>query len=177
MFLTIVFVLLSLILFVHPKWFVLRAHRELPPSVRDTLAYLGTRSLETRDVPVAALLFYGRQIIGEGYNTVMRNQSAGEHAEINAISDAIRQMGMEKFLKLDRDSLYLISTYEPCPMCRGAFLLYGIKHVSFLKEKPFFYNLKREAAMLRYFYTRRKVSGGGLQDSLFRLHPDYPGKQ
>ena len=111
--------------------------------------------------------------MGEGYNTVLRNAKAGEHAEVNAISNAIASMGMEKFSSLDRSALVLVSTFEPCLMCAGAFINYNIQIVYFMKEKDLSYIGKEEALLFRYLLRRRQVRNKGEQTSLFEKHPEY----
>jgi tRNA(Arg) A34 adenosine deaminase TadA len=146
----------------------------LHPGYKKELVHLALNSLESRDVPVASLLIYRDKVIGKGYNTVVKNAKAGEHAEINAISKAIDSLGFQRFQTLDRDSLWLLSTYEPCMMCAGAIVIYNSQHVCFLKEKSFNHNLRHDARLMRYFLKRKTLGSNSLQDSLFYLHPDYP---
>ena len=141
------------------------------------LLALAEKSLESLDVPVGALLIYHDEIIGEGCNTVLRESDAGGHAEINALSDAIERLGMEQFLSLDRTSLYLVTTFEPCLMCTGAFLNYNIKQIYFLKAKDFIYLAKGGARFIRYYFRRGKMTHNGEQDSLFERHPHYPQRK
>lgn len=164
----------GLILLFHAGWHLRRPVSELPPGYKAELARLALNSLESRDVPVASLLIYRGKIIGRGYNTVVRNRHAGEHAEINAISEALDSLGFRQFQTLDRDSLWLITTFEPCLMCAGALAIYNIQKVYFLKEKPLSDNLRQDARLLRYFWKREALQPAALQDSLFYLHPDYP---
>ncbi len=158
----------------HSKWHLFRPVSELPPGYKPQLVRLALHSLETRDVPVASLLIYRGEIIGRGYNTVVRNRRAGEHAEINAISDALDSLGFRQFQTLDRDSLWLITTFEPCMMCAAALVIYNIQKVYFIKEKPISDNLRQDARLLRHFWKREALQPAALQDSLFYLHPDYP---
>lgn len=158
----------------HCKWHLFRSTSQTPSGYKQELLQLALCSLEARDVPVASLLIYRGEIIGRGYNTVMRNRRAGEHAEINAISNALDSLGFRQFQSLDRDSLWLISTFEPCMMCAAALVIYNIPKVYFLKEKPLGDNLRQEARLLRYFWKREALQPEALQDSLFYLHPDYP---
>ena len=99
------------------------------------LATLGDSALQHMDVPVASILLYNDTVIGAGYNTVVALGEAGGHAEINAISSALRSMGRERFDSLDRNNLMLVTTFEPCLMCRGAIVEYRIRNVVFLKQK------------------------------------------
>ncbi len=142
-----------------------------PVTVR--LMNLGRMALLSRDVPVASILLYRDSIIGEGFNTVLRDGNAGGHAEINAMSDAMRHLGQTMFSALNRDSLILISTFEPCPMCRGAILEHRIKQVQFLKPKPLSYLLREDFRSMRYRWLWRQIEPEALQDSLFLSHPGY----
>jgi tRNA(adenine34) deaminase len=124
-------------------------------------------------MPISAILIYNFEILGRGYNTVLRDQNAGGHAIINSINDAIKEVGLTTFMNLSRDSIKIITTYEPCEMCKGAILEYKIKSVEFLKSKSLSYWLDEYYRELGYELSKRKLDGEELQDSLFRLHPAY----
>ena len=71
-----------LILFrLYEGWPVGNSPQVFDPRIRDTLRKLGLRAIESRDVPVSAVLLYGDSIIGSGWNTVLRDTNAGGHAE------------------------------------------------------------------------------------------------
>lgn len=161
----------------HLKLYHLRKSIVLSKKHYARLFELAERSLETSDVPVGALLLYKGEIIGEGFNTVLRNAKAGEHAEVNAISAAIKDLGMEEFTILERDQLILASTFEPCLMCAGAFINYNIQKVYFMKQKDFSYSAKEEALFVRYVLRRKQIKNDNEQDILFEKHPDYPRKK
>ncbi|MDP1677037.1 MAG: deaminase [Bacteroidota bacterium] len=147
---------------------------EIPPDILNRLIELGQKALETRDVPVASVLLHEQEIIGEGFNTVFRNNAAGEHAEVNAVSDAIQKLGFEKFSTLNRDSLILISTFEPCLMCIGLCTNYNITNVFFLQEKERKDLMKERKLFMKYYFFRKQVAHNGEQIALFRMHSDYP---
>jgi len=161
----------------HPKFHLLKNKIILNEKHYARLLELAGRALDSSDVPVGALLLYEGAIIGEGYNTVLRNAKAGEHAEVNAISMAIAAMGMEKFSALDRSFLVLVSTFEPCLMCAGAFANYNIQNVFFMKEKDLSFTGKEEARFVRYLLKRRQIKNKNEQDSLFEKHPGYPARK
>ncbi len=150
-------------------------HKEnkLNLKIDSTLFSLGKESLPSLDVPISAVIIYSDSIIGKGYNDVFKNNNAAGHAEINAISDALKKLGYKKFMNLNRDSLFLISTFEPCPMCKGAIQLYKIRNVEFLKDKSISYWWKSSIGDFLYELHKRKVGNEFLQDSLFRMHPIY----
>jgi tRNA(Arg) A34 adenosine deaminase TadA len=141
--------------------------------VQALLVALADSALTSRDVPVAAVVLYGDSVIGRGFNTVVRDGNAGGHAEINAISSGFRGRGEKAFRALNRDSLVLVTTLEPCPMCRGAITGYGIRKVRILKPKPLMMLVREDLRMVRYYFERRLSGPEGLQDSLLHRHPDY----
>ncbi len=134
---------------------------------------LGDSALVHLDVPVASIVLYDDSIIGMGFNTVLARNDAGGHAEINAISSAIAALGKRKFDLLDRKKLVLVSTFEPCLMCQGAFIEYRIHRVVFLKPKPLSLLIRRYFQQLRYELIKRRGQPASLQDSLFFRHPLY----
>lgn len=140
------------------------------------LMELAEQSLQSMDVPVAAILLYQGTVIGKGFNTVLRDSAAGGHAEMNAISNAIAQLGMERFTLLERESLILISTFEPCLMCAGAFVNYNIQNVYFLKHKDLSLVGKESVKYVRYLIKRRQTTDSDKQEELFGRHPRYPGR-
>ncbi|HKC69459.1 MAG TPA: nucleoside deaminase [Bacteroidia bacterium] len=166
-------ILLLLALLFQSKWYYLTAKANLTPTERKELVNLAVEALKAKEVPVASLVIYNGKIIGRGYNTVLKDTNIGGHAEINAISDVIKNIGTQKFNSLNRDSLLLITTYEPCLMCRGAISENRIEKVAFIKEKDLGHWIKNEFKSLRYETKKHKVNETTLQDSLFYLHPAY----
>lgn len=143
----------------------------------EALTSLGKEAIRSGDVPVAALLIHDGVIFGRGYNTVLRDGNAGGHAEVNALSDAFRTLGRERFDRLDRERMTLITTFEPCAMCRGLILEYRIGHVAFIEPKSLWHWIKEDARCIGYELTRQRSGPDHLQDSLFRLHPAYDPAQ
>lgn len=155
------------------KAYVFEPSAQLGANEVQALGELGTRAIAHLDVPVASLLVYRGAVIGRGYNTVRRDGNAGGHAEINAISDALRLMGPVAFDALDRADLVLITTFEPCAMCRGAILEYRIKRVGFVEPKSLRHHAGQWLLELGYEVNKVELEPSDLQDSLFRLHPGY----
>jgi tRNA(Arg) A34 adenosine deaminase TadA len=169
---------LSIILFLIVGVFTLRTQiyqvsskKQLIPQYRRELDAIGQAALKSEDVPISAILIHNFQIIGRGHNTVVRDSEAGGHAIINAVSDAIKNVGLEAFNKLKRDSMKIVTTYEPCEMCKGAMIEYKIKSIEFLKPKSLSYWLENQYNDFNYEFSKKKLEGSSLQDSLFKLHP------
>jgi len=149
------------------------AKAELKDEQKNELYNLALQAKTNGDLPISSLLLNNNEIIGEGYNTVVRDSDICGHAEINALKDAISKTGLNEFMKSDRRGLKIISTLEPCEMCKGVLLYYNIRNVHFIKEKSLSVNLSSSYNELRYQLNKKHISSPGLLDSLSRLHPDY----
>ena len=65
--------------------------------------------------PFGCVVVQDGEIIGEGSNTVTSANDPTAHAEVNAIRDACKRLGV---FQLDGCTIY--TSCEPCPMCLGA---------------------------------------------------------
>jgi tRNA(adenine34) deaminase len=74
-------------------------------------------SQRLNEVPVGALVVLDGQIVGEGFNRRELKTSVLEHAELNAIKAASKNLGR---WRLKGATVY--STLEPCIMCAGALI-------------------------------------------------------
>jgi len=70
---------------------------------------------ESGEVPVAALVVKDGQIVGRGMNRRKLDSDPSAHAEIVAMRDAGRALGVWNLSGCD-----LVVTLEPCAMCAGA---------------------------------------------------------
>ena len=170
----ILFIFLALLLFLlYPKWYLKNKAAEVTNTEVALLRSLGDSALAAGDVPVAAILVYDNKILGKGYNTVKQNSCAGGHAEINAITDAMRLLGADSFMHINRARLLLISTWEPCMMCRGAISEYNIQHVVIMKTKSMRHWLKQWEKVLKYEWNKQATINDTLFSHLFMKHPAY----
>lgn len=156
--------------------YVLRSDAGLSNAQLELLRQEGLDAIASGDVPIGAILLYGDSVIGRGHNTQVATGDAAGHAEVNAVSDALRTMGRDAFNALDRDSLLLVSTFEPCAMCRGMMEEHRIERTAFLKPKSLWSRLKSDARLLQLEIRRRTAGHEQLQDSLFRAHPAYDAR-
>ena len=69
------------------------------------------------EVPVGCVIVRGDELVGRGRNRREKDKSALAHAEIEAISEACRNLGGWRLWEC---TLYV--TLEPCAMCAGAIL-------------------------------------------------------
>jgi tRNA(Arg) A34 adenosine deaminase TadA len=158
------------------QFYRLRGKEEISEELKTELTHLGEKALETKDVPVAAIVTYFDTIIGMGYNTVKRDFNLGGHAEINALSDAYSRFG-DAFSKLDRSKLVLYTTFEPCEMCKGAIVNNRIENVFFEQNKSLADQTKLSVQQLWYELKKKRFDAPNLQENLFLQHPDYLGKK
>lgn len=82
------------------------------------------RSLKSGDVPVGAVIVKGGKIIGRGFNCIERKGNPLKHAEIAAISSAVKKTGFKHLTDCD---MYV--TLEPCSMCAGAIVLARLRNL------------------------------------------------
>ena len=78
------------------------------------------------EVPVGCVIVRDGQIVGRGRNRRETGKTALGHAEIEAISDACKNLGGWRLWDC---TLYV--TLEPCPMCAGAIINARIPRVVF----------------------------------------------
>ncbi len=72
-------------------------------------------ALEKGEVPVGAVITYGKEIIARAHNLTETLNDPTAHAEMQAITAACHAVGGKY---LDQCTLYV--TLEPCLMCAGA---------------------------------------------------------
>jgi tRNA(adenine34) deaminase len=108
----------------------------------DSLIALQDMAAQMDEYPVSALVLYKDSIIGAGFNSFRNKNEPLGHAEINALENMFGKMHYFEFRALSRDSLVLISSYEPCPMCKGVINHLDIRKVYYVKPKQFSYRLK-----------------------------------
>lgn len=135
-----------------------------------TLKKLGEQAIIYNDVPVACLLLYKDSIIGKGYNDVVKNNNPSGHAEINAVKNCFEKIGYKEFLKLNRNELYLITTYEPCVMCKGLIEEYNISNVVFAYPKKVQDKIIMIKKDINYYKDLKQTTNPRLQYDLFKKH-------
>ena len=83
------------------------------------------------EVPVGAVLVKDNDILGEGFNTLIRDHDPSAHAEMTAIRNASEKLGN---YRLPGTTLYV--TLEPCSMCAGVIIQARIARVVYGADDP-----------------------------------------
>ena len=84
------------------------------------------KSLETDDVPVAAIIVENNKIISKAHNCREKLKSVTKHAELIALEKACKK---KKTWHLDNCEIYI--TMEPCLMCINAISQARIKKINY----------------------------------------------
>ena len=92
----------------------------------DEALALAREAFDDGEVPVGCVIVRRGEIVGRGRNRRETGKTALGHAEIEAISDACRNLGGWRLWEC---TLYV--TLEPCPMCAGAIVNARIPRVVF----------------------------------------------
>lgn len=136
----------------------------------------GIQALKAGDEPVSALLLYDYSIIGRGHNTVQSDTNVVGHAIINAINDAVKKLGLYQFQAMNKNFLRVMTTTEPCQVCKSVMIEYGITKVEFMQKLPLNYWLKAYWEDFSFDFGKRRLSPNTLQDSLYELKQTKPSK-
>jgi tRNA(adenine34) deaminase len=84
------------------------------------------RARKSDEIPIGAIVTFKNEIIGRGFNSVIKNSDPTCHAEIMALRDAAHFLSN---YRLPQVNLYV--TLEPCIMCLGAIFQARVKQVYF----------------------------------------------
>jgi tRNA(adenine34) deaminase len=76
---------------------------------------LRDEAVRSGDQPYGAVVLRGERIVGEAPSRVVSATDPTAHAEMEAIRDAARRLGMR-----DLSGCILVSTSRPCRMCEAA---------------------------------------------------------
>jgi tRNA(adenine34) deaminase len=87
---------------------------------------LAELAYKEEEVPVGAVVVLNNEIIGRGYNSVIKNSDPTAHAEIIALREAGK--AVKNYRILDTE-IYV--TLEPCLMCYAAMVNARVKNLYF----------------------------------------------
>jgi tRNA(Arg) A34 adenosine deaminase TadA/catechol 2,3-dioxygenase-like lactoylglutathione lyase family enzyme len=85
---------------------------------------LARANADAGEEPFGSLVVRDREILGEGVNTTARDADPTAHAEVAAVREACRRLGTT-----DLGGATVITSCEPCPMCRTVAVLVGVTRI------------------------------------------------
>lgn len=141
--------------------------------IRSAIA-LARQSKQHGNHPFGAILVLDNVIILEGENTVITGNNPTEHAEMNLINLAWKQLTKEQ---IERCILY--TSCEPCPMCTGAIFWSGIRKIVFALQAVTLGNLANDkfccpcSSLLDRAHTKTEIVGPILEDEAIVDHLDF----
>jgi hypothetical protein len=130
----------------------------------------GIEALKKGDEPVSAIILYNYSLIGRGYNTIKSDTNVVGHAVINAVNDALKSTGWDQFNTLDKKYLIVMTTTEPCQICKAVLQEYGIQKVEFMNKLSLNYWLNVYWDDFVFEFKKRQLNPNDLQDSLYQLN-------
>jgi len=89
------------------------------------------KAQEINEVPVGAIIVKDNEVIGRGFNSVIKDNSVSSHAEIKAINQASQHLNNYRLIGCD-----IFVTLEPCHMCAKAILDARINFLYFGAREP-----------------------------------------
>lgn len=127
-------------------------------------------ALEIDEVPIGAVVVKDGEVVGRGFNKVIKNQSVSSHAEIIAINNASRKLGNYRLNNCD-----LFVTIEPCHMCAKAIVDARINHLYFGSSEPKTGSIQSIDNFLQKQHLNHEVnfSGGILSDQCAKLIKNF----
>ncbi len=89
------------------------------------------RALELGEVPIGAVVVFGEEVVGRGWNRNISDSDPTAHAEIIALREAGARVGNHRLEECE-----LFATIEPCAMCAGAMVHARLKRLVYGAEDP-----------------------------------------
>lgn len=89
------------------------------------------RALEAGEVPVGAVVICDGNVVGRGWNRMIKNNDPTAHAEVIALREAGETLGNYRLGQCE-----LFATIEPCAMCAGALVHARIKRLVYGADDP-----------------------------------------
>ena len=128
------------------------------------------RARKSDEIPIGAIVTLNNEVIGRGFNSVIKNSDPTCHAEIMALRDAAQFLNN---YRLPQVNLYI--TLEPCIMCLGAIFQARVKQVYFGAYDAKFHSCDPDQNLVNNKTINHHSSfvGGILEDECSALLKNY----
>ncbi len=137
---------------------------------------LGRRALEQKELPVAAVLVAGEEIIGEAWNKVAGDHQLLAHAEFRLLTEASESLC--RLRRRERQQLTVYVTLEPCIMCFGMIMCLNLGALVYALESPgdgvtsVVEQWQRKSEQLP-FYRAPRTTGGVMREEAAALFREF----
>ena len=111
------------------------------------------KALKKGEVPIGAIVVFGEDIVGRGYNQSITKNDPTAHAEIMALRDAAKNL---KNYRLKDTLVY--STLEPCLMCAGALVHARIRKLIYAASDPKSGVIESNGNLMQSAFLNHKIS-------------------
>jgi tRNA(adenine34) deaminase len=128
------------------------------------------RARKLDEIPIGAIVTLDNEVIGRGFNSVIKNSDPTCHAEIMALRNAAHFLSN---YRLPEVNLYV--TLEPCIMCLGAIFQARVKQVYFGAYDAKFHSCDPDQNLVNNKTINHHTSfvGGILEKECSNLLKDY----
>ena len=128
------------------------------------------RARKADEIPIGAIVTLNNEVIGRGFNSVIKNSDPTCHAEIMALRDAAQFLNN---YRLPQVNLYI--TLEPCIMCLGAIFQARVKQVYFGAYDAKFHSCDPSQQLVNNKMINHHTSfqGGVLEEECSALLKNY----
>jgi tRNA(adenine34) deaminase len=125
---------------------------------------------EAGEVPIGAVMVREGELLATGWNQPISKNDPTEHAEINCLRDAAKQLGNYRLPDCD---LYV--TLEPCAMCAGALVHARIRRLIFGATEPRAGAVVSQVSLLEtdWMNHRVEVLGGVMAEQCAQVLKDF----
>jgi len=93
---------------------------------------IAREALGKGELPIAAIIFYGNEIIASSHTSEKEDKRLLIHAELKALLEADKM----NFSLKERKEMQLFTNLEPCMMCLGAAISFLIGEINYALEAP-----------------------------------------
>lgn len=163
------FFFLLIVYFLRTEFYRVFPSTELVNLSKRELKISGINAIKKGDDPVSAIVLYNYTVVGRGYNTIQADTNIIGHAVVNALIDAVKNLGMIQFQNSDKNSFIVMTTTEPCQFCKAVLKENGIFKIEFMKGLPLDYWLNSYWKDISFELKKRQLDPLDLQDSLYML--------
>lgn len=132
-------------------------------------------AIEHDELPIAAVIFFGDEIVSSCHTTDRADKRFLVHAELKALLEA----DLMRYPLKKRKEMQLFTTLEPCMMCLGAAMSFYMGEIFYALEAPmdgavrFAHHFWEKECKEIPSYQLPKIQGGILREEVKVLFKEY----